>query len=171
MKHIGNTEECKIFYGPRFEEMKKWHKTLRMRSYRKEDGIKKELEQQKKNYHSNPEVKERKNAYYEKEKEHQRILREKAARERRKKRAKESIIYHEERDRRAIEMRHKLFKWVIEFLHHFLETHQNVCKETERKINDIIKIIEDKSSKNMLEFEDMFRNAKNGTGQYNGGGT
>ena len=35
----------------------------------------------------------------------------------------------------------------------------------------MIKIIENKSSKNMLEFEDMFRNAKNGADEYNGEGT
>ena len=51
------------------------------------------------------------------------FLEKKVARERRKNRTQESIIYHEERDRRDIEMRHKLLKWVIEFLHHFLETH------------------------------------------------
>ena len=35
LKHIGNSEACKIYYGPRYEEWKKEHKKIKMRIHRK----------------------------------------------------------------------------------------------------------------------------------------
>ena len=43
LKHIGNNEECKLFYGPRFEAMKKDHKRQRMQCKGKKRGLKKNL--------------------------------------------------------------------------------------------------------------------------------
>ena len=73
LKHIGNNEACKI-YCKGFKKWKKDHKNIRLQHYRKEFGIKEELEQQKKRYASNSKVRENKRKDYEDDKQHQLIL-------------------------------------------------------------------------------------------------
>ena len=67
LKHIGNTKNCKSHYGPRFDDLKKESKRQRQECYRREEGIEKELEQQRKKYASDPKVKERKKKHQEME--------------------------------------------------------------------------------------------------------
>ena len=64
LMHIAKNEECKIFYGSRFDKMKKDHKRR---------TNKKDLKKQRKRYVSNPEVKLRKKKYYQEEKKMQAI--------------------------------------------------------------------------------------------------
>merc|ERR1712228_733315 len=54
LKHIANTEECRLFYGPRLEQLKKEYRRQRKEFYRKEDGIEKELKKQREKYASQP---------------------------------------------------------------------------------------------------------------------
>ena len=63
--HISNTEECKLFYGARLEDLKKSHKMQRMRFYREEEGIELELIKQKRRYNTNSEAKKKKKEYHE----------------------------------------------------------------------------------------------------------
>ena len=72
--HIAKNEECKIFYGSRFDKMKKNHKRLRMQFLREEKGTKKELREQREKYALNPEIGQKKKNYYQKEKKKQAIL-------------------------------------------------------------------------------------------------
>ena len=63
LMHIGNNENCKSHYGPRYEDLKKKNKRLYQELYREDVGTEKELEQQRKRYASDPKVKERKKKY------------------------------------------------------------------------------------------------------------
>ena len=62
LKHISKNEDCKSFYGEKFNEMKKEQKRKKMRNHRKIMSKKKKrerLENQRK-YDQNPEQKEKK---------------------------------------------------------------------------------------------------------------
>ena len=73
LKHIGHKKSCRLFYGPRFEEMKKMNlrernKTKKQRS-RQKNGTEDELESQRNWYAGNSSRKAYKKEYYEKENE------------------------------------------------------------------------------------------------------
>ena len=59
LKHIGNNEACKLFYGPEFEQKKKNLKNFRNRLYREKNGTEKELQKQRDLYASNLEIREK----------------------------------------------------------------------------------------------------------------
>ena len=73
LKHIAHEKDCKSFYGPRFEELKKEHRRQRKEFSRRDKGIKKELEQQKICYASKLEVRDKKKATYETDKKNRKI--------------------------------------------------------------------------------------------------
>ena len=50
LKHISHSEECKSFYGPRFEEMKQKKTRNKKRKSRQKLGIQQELKKQKESY-------------------------------------------------------------------------------------------------------------------------
>lgn len=74
--------------------------------------------------------------------------------------AKERIIYEEETCKKANEREFKIINWICEFLIHFLETFQDIRNETARKINALIRIIKDNFAKNVLEIDEIVKNAK-----------
>ena len=73
LKHIGGSDACKSHYGPKFKEIKKENHRNRMALWRQENGTRRELDQQKKAYNLNPELKEKKKNRYEDEKRLQKI--------------------------------------------------------------------------------------------------
>ena len=66
LKHIGNTQACKVHYGPRFDKMKRKKDSNRVKKWRKEKEKEKEkeLERQRELYAQNPGKKEKKKLYY-----------------------------------------------------------------------------------------------------------
>ena len=64
LKHIGNSNQCKLHYGSRFSEMKKRKSNEKVQNWRK-NNKEKELESQRKLYAKQPENKEKKRQYYE----------------------------------------------------------------------------------------------------------
>ena len=76
LKHIGNSKDCKSFYGSRFELLKKDHRRQRKQWSRRDIGTEKELERKREKYASNPEEKEKKRKYYEESKVRKKIEQE-----------------------------------------------------------------------------------------------
>ena len=95
LKHNGNTEKSKSFYGPKFDDLKRSHRRQRKQFYRKENGIKKELERQREAYASNPQKREEKRKRNEQAKKNQEIYIQEQKKEWRKKDAKEKVLYFE----------------------------------------------------------------------------
>ena len=50
LKHISHTTECKMFYGQRFEDMKRKKNRQKMRKYRQKVGTKEELREKREKY-------------------------------------------------------------------------------------------------------------------------
>jgi len=50
LSHISNSEECKLFYGPRLVDLRREHRRMRKRGYRTKNGTEKELKQQRNRY-------------------------------------------------------------------------------------------------------------------------
>ena len=59
LKHIGNSQACKVHYGPRFDRMKRKKDIIRIKKWRKEKG-----KEQRELYAQDPEKKEKKKVYY-----------------------------------------------------------------------------------------------------------
>ena len=59
LRHISQSKDCKSYYGPRFDQQKRDDNKERVRKFRKQHGTKKELDQQKKAYASNPDLQEK----------------------------------------------------------------------------------------------------------------
>ena len=66
----------------------------------------------------------------------------------RKNDARKSIKYWEERVRDENEHCHRWFRWIHDFLKHFLEVFTAVCNETKKKLTDLIESIETNFSTN-----------------------
>ena len=147
LKHIGNTEPCKIFYGPGFKEWKKDHKKKRMRYYREKNGTKKELEQQRKSYASNEKVRENKKKYHEKWRKEQEFL---------------------EQDRMKTETCHRVlkmkedyarkessegYKWLHKCFAKVFEEYKSFDNVTKEKIENIENSIKEKQIKIDAEIE------------------
>jgi hypothetical protein len=64
LKHIGNSQACKVYYGPRFDRMKRKKDIISIKKWRKEKGKEKELKEQRELYAQDPEKKEKKKVYY-----------------------------------------------------------------------------------------------------------
>ena len=137
LKHIGNSEACKIYYGPRYEEWKKEHKNIKMRIHREEFGIKKELEQQRKRYTSDPKVREKKKNQYEKHTKNRRNW--------------ELVEQHKTNCHRlekiARERNSKGLKWLQDSFEKIFEEFKNFNNEGKEKISALEKNIEDKFMK------------------------
>ena len=68
LKHIGNSQACKVHYGPRFDRMKRKKNINKIKKWRKEKGKEKELKEQRELYAQDPEKKKKKQLYYQKNK-------------------------------------------------------------------------------------------------------
>ena len=67
LKHIGCTNSCKEFYGPKFDALKKQKNRKKVQRYRaKEGNWQKELGKQRQSYSKGMERKDKKKKYYEK---------------------------------------------------------------------------------------------------------
>ena len=87
----------------------------------------------------------------------------------RKKDAKETVISHEKHFKSINEGYYKrYFNWIIDFLKHFLQTFNDVSKVTEKKVNDLIEMIEKRYSKYELDIDEMAKTAKNEVVHYKG---
>ena len=168
LKHIGNNEECKLFYGPRFEAMKKDHKRQRMQWQREEKGTEKELEKQRIAYALNSGIRQKKKDYYIEDKKNQAILQLEKEKERRKDDAKKMIIRWEDENRRMNKQKYQVFKWIIDFLQHLFEIFKDICTNIKKKLISLIRSIEEKYKKNETEIDTMTKNAKENADKYNG---
>ena len=148
--------------------MKKDQKRQRMKCFRAEKGTKKELEQQRNSYVSNPETKQRKKEWYIKDKENQKIFEKEREKKRNKEDARKRIIHLEETTRKKNELKYQWFKWVIDFLHHFFETFKDVCNNTKKKLMSLISNIEENYKKNESQIDMMVKNAKDQVEKYEG---
>ena len=133
-----------------------------------ENGTEKELEQQRNRYASNPEVREKKSQYYEEDKKKQAALLKEKEKQWRKNDGKKSVSSSEDLLRYKNDQKYKTFKWICEFLEHFLETFKEVCKETEEKLYGLIRQIEEHYAKNVSEIDEMTENANEAADQYDG---
>ena len=148
--------------------MKKEYKSQKKQQSRKRNGTKEEMVKQKERYASNLKVKERKKEYYQEEKKNQKTFQLQQEKKWRRDDASRSVIYWEDRIRPENELKYKGFKWIIDFIHHFLETFNEVCEATRNKLINLVKSIEDQYSKNKSEIDEMFKNAKIGANEYDG---
>ena len=74
---FGSNEDCKIYYGSRFDELKKETARKKKEWQRKRTGTRKELDKQKEKYAADPGLRERKKKRYEEGKEEQKIWEQK----------------------------------------------------------------------------------------------
>ena len=74
LKHIGNSQACKVHYGPRFDRMKRKKNINKIKKWRKEKGKEKELKEQRELYAQDPEKKKKKQLYYQKNKKKGKIV-------------------------------------------------------------------------------------------------
>ena len=155
LKHIGNNEKCKSFYGLRFEEMK-------MERNRERN------EQRKKEYASNPKKKEEKNQYYQKVKKIIEIRRQEREKELEKEEAKRSPLHFENAYRYDNKEKYESFQWISDCLRHFFETFTDVDNQTKNKLINLEKNISEKYSNNETEIDVMTKNAKEASDQYDG---
>ena len=61
LRHIGKKEECQLFYGSRFQEMKKEKGRIKVQLHRKKNNIKRtpsQLKEQRNAYANNPKSKQ-----------------------------------------------------------------------------------------------------------------
>ena len=142
LMHIGKNEHCKSHYGPRFEDLKKKHKSIYKQYYREVEGTKKELEQQRKKYASDQKVKERKRKYYQEGIENQRLFEYEQEMERRKKKVKRIARTAEDGARYENKMRFDSNEWIHDFFMHFFETFKDVSVQTKHKIISLEKHID-----------------------------
>ena len=168
LKHIGNTEKCKSFYGPKFDDLKRSHRRQRKQFYRKENGIKKELERQREAYASNPQKREEKRKRNEEAKKNQEIFRQEQKKEWRKKDAKETVLYFENSIRLNNKMQFESFKWISDCFKHFFETFKDIDDKTKNNLINFEKSFAKKYSSNESEIDEMTKNAKEGAEHYNG---
>ena len=162
LRHIARTEACKIFYGPRFEEMKREHRRQRKEFQRKENGTKKELDQQRQRYATNPEVRQRKNDYYEEDKKKQEIFQQEQDKKRNKEDATTLVTRCEDESKRKNEQGYKQFKWVIDFIQHLFETFKDVCEGTRNYLIKLIESIEENYSNMSLKMKQLQKMQKKG---------
>ena len=163
LMHIGNNENCKSHYGPRYGDLKKTHKRVYQELYREEVGTGKELEQQRKKYASDPKVKERKKKYYdENQKKPKEMERRKRDLEEGARRAKSSVFHHADSLRNA----NKSFQWITDCFQHFFETFSDVENQTKAKILDLERDIREKYGNNETEINEMEKRANETLDKY-----
>ena len=134
LKHIGNSEPCKIYYGSEFEEWKKEQRMLNKRFHRKEFGTKKELEQQRKRYTSEPKVRENKKFHYKEDTKRRKNL--------------ELVEKHQENCQRLAKISRernlKGLKWLQDSFEKVFKEFKNLNNETKEIIFTLEKKIKDK---------------------------
>ena len=163
LMHIGNNENCKSHYGPRYGDLKKKHKRVYQELYREDVGTEKELEQQRKKYASNPKVKEKKKKYYdENQKKPKEMERRKRDLEEGARLAKSSELYHADSLRNA----NKSFQWITDCFQHFFETFTDIENQTKAKILDLERDISEKYGNNKTEINEMEKRAYETLDQY-----
>ena len=70
VKHIVKSKKgCRAFYGSRFNEIKKENNKKKVQRFRNRNGIERELKNQRDAYANNPEKKEKKQNYYQENRE------------------------------------------------------------------------------------------------------
>ena len=153
LKHIGNNEKCKSFYGPRFEEMKR-------------ESNRERNEQRKKEYASNPKKKEDKKQYYQKVKKIIEIRRQEREKELKKEEAKRGVLCFENAYRYDNKRKYESFQWISDCLRHFFETFTDVDNQTKDKLINLENNISEKYSNNETEIDVMTKNAKEALDQY-----
>ena len=163
LMHIGNNENCKSHYGPRYGDLKKKHKRVYQELYREDVGTEKELEQQRKRYASDPKVKERKKKYYDKNhKKPKEMEKRKKNLEEGARRAKESVIHHE----KSLRFENTSFQWIIDCFRHLFETFSDIDNQTKDKLLDLEKNISKKYDSNESEIDEMTKSAKENLDQH-----
>merc|ERR1712079_191158 len=63
VRHISRKKECKLYYGPRFDEMKKCNSKTKKRKSRQEIGTEQELKRQRESYANNSAKRAKKREY------------------------------------------------------------------------------------------------------------
>ena len=154
LKHIGNTKNCKSHYGPRFDDLKKESKRQRQECYRREEGIEKELEQQRKKYASDPKVKERKKKYQDMERNIRQV--------------KEHVICKEKEARNANRTHFDYNEWIHDFFMHFFETFKEMCNQTKDRIITLKKSIDRVYIINEFKIDELAEEANAAADDYNG---
>ena len=165
LMHIGNNENCKSHYGPRYGDLKKEHKRVYQEFYREKVGTEKELEQQRKKYMSDPKVKERKKKCYEEDREKQKKPREM---ERRKRGLKKTAITIEKRLRDENKMCLESRNWIHGFFMHLFETFKEVSIQTKDNIISLEKHIDRIYVMNEFKIDELAENADLAVEEYGG---
>ena len=140
MRHISQSKDCKSYYGPDFDEQKKVNNRNKVQRFRERNGTRKELDQQKKSYASDPELQEKKRLRYEKEKEELRIWKEQQVKKRRKENAEYSLKNYEKlaRDRNS-----ECLKWVKNSFEKSFQEYKSWSSTVKEKIVILEKSIEE----------------------------
>ena len=154
LKHIGNTKNCKSHYGPRFDDLKKESKRQRQECYRREEGIEKELEQQRKKYASDPKVKERKK----KRQEMERNIRQ----------VKDHVICKEKEARNENRTHFDYNEWIHDFFMHFFETFKEVCNQTKGQIFNLKESMDSVYIINEAKIDELAEEANLSVNDYKG---
>ena len=127
---FGSNEDCRIYYGSRFDELKKETARKKKEWQRKRTGTRKELDKQKEKYAADPGLRERKKKRYEEGKEEQKIWEQKQKEKRKMASAQDHLTSAEGK---AWEKNSKVFNCRLIFLEWFLtklavfETLENIC--------------------------------------------
>ena len=121
--HIGKNDECRNHYGPRFDKLKRENNRKRVQVFREKYGTRTELDEQKKSYNSDPELREKKKKRYQEEKEQQKIWEKEDKKRRLMESAQESLDYKEprarEKNKKCLEWMNKSFEKIFQKLKNF----------------------------------------------------
>ena len=145
LKHIAKSEDCKTFYGPKFDQLKKEKNRFRNNIYRRES------------YHTNLEVKEKKKQARKDKKD---SLKQQRKKEFNKKWAEDSLEYKIRFFKERNSMGKRRFGWVEKCFEHFLDTFSQVEDYVRIEILDLVSSVEDTFQKNQKKIAEMTEKVK-----------
>ena len=133
LKHIGNSKDCKKFYGPKFEDIKREQKKIVKEVHMMERGKAKEREE----YASNPEIRKRKKDSYLKKKEKKKILKEEEHKKYNSESASSMIGLRAKSCRKTNLKGKKRLSWIPTTFQHFFENFNESKERIKTNILDI----------------------------------
>lgn len=166
LKHIGNTDLCKAFYGPKFEKMKTRHARIRKRIYREENGTNEELKKQRENYGQNQKLREEKQRQYQKRKEEDKIFELNQRRENFRINTLERVDLGQERHHSSNSTYSSKREWLSKCFDHFFDFYKDVEKKSKENLIALVDSMKKKYSnieetidKNARNVKDLIKNA------------
>ena len=153
LKHIGNNNECKTFYGQSFERFKVEKEKLRIK--------KSILAKQRKDYAADLKIRECKKESntktYQTFKKKQSLVKEKEKIEFEKKSARQTFEFKKKIAIESNSLWRKKLQWIIDCFQHFLETFPQANDKVRNEMLDLVKSIQEKNTKMEHEIDEIIQ--------------